>query len=273
MLEIHTSAVNPFFLQMQIDSIRAYVGGDGDYRFVVFNDAKPFGDFTNFGDTGFRRAISDICAKNNVTCIELPSAVHQHIACPSTRTAHALNIMLDYERRLGNPLLLIDSDMFPIAPFDVHKYAGYDLAVVPQERVAADGRVVNYFWNGYAYMNLPVLAPAEKLSWACNDIEGAWTDTGGAMHYFLRESCNTLYTVPVLGSGRWNTVPPHLPSAWRDYFVADPKNTADGNFWSELYDGTFFHFRAGGNWEKEERVLFDVRINNLRDTLYRTLPR
>jgi hypothetical protein len=47
-------------------------------------------------------------------------------------------------------------------------------------------------------------------------------------------------------------LPPRLKQNTRlvEFFQRDPRN-ANGQFFCEIYDGVFLHYRAGGNWRNE----------------------
>jgi len=52
-MKIITSAVNPFFIELQYLSFKKFM--KNEYEFIVFNDAKEYPDFTNGGDLTFKK--------------------------------------------------------------------------------------------------------------------------------------------------------------------------------------------------------------------------
>lgn len=262
MLHIQTAVVNnPKFIELQHTSLKYFVSGD--YDFTVFNDAKSWPDFSNFNDDSVRREIQRVCERLNIPCINLENSHHKFDACPAHRCADANTAMLEVQRSNPANYLVIDSDMFPIVPFKTNKYMKYDAAFVPQMR-KNDSKKVEYFWNGIYYFNMETLTPQAKLSWKCDDIEGVWTDVGGGMYYFLQESKNNFYKIPHLHSGHWDALdfPLTCDNKWLNYIKNDVRNTGT-KFYSELYDNTFFHFRAGGNWEKRGATEYSSRVDLL----------
>lgn len=262
MLHFQTASVNnPVFIELQHRTLKYFVSGD--YTFSVCNDAKSFPDYSNFGNIDTRRAISDICAKLNIPCVTNNNAHHARMPSAAERTADVLNVMLAAQVATRDKYMIIDSDMFPIAPFSTTKYDAYDAAVIPQIRSSA-GNTVKYFWNGICYLNMDKLEPRGLLNWGEGNVEGVWTDVGGAMCGFLRNSTNAIYEMSHNISCQWSSMdyPLDLDMAWLDYMQNDVRNVGS-NFYCELYDRTFLHFRAGGNWTKGAEDVYNSNVNNL----------
>lgn len=266
MLHIQTPVVNnPTFIELQHKTLKFFV--QGDYDFTVYNDAKDWPDYSNFGNGELRREIQRTCERLNIPCINLNHPHHHHETNASVRTADTNNDMLDDQRTARGNYLVLDSDMFPIYPFQTNIYGKYDAAFVPQQREHG-GKVLDYFWNGIYYFNIDVLEPQDVMNWAAGPHDGVWTDTGGGMYKFLRESKNNFYKIPHLVSCQWSIrdYPIHLDFKWLEYIQNDPRNTKDA-FFSEIYDDIFFHFRAGGNWEMRPEPEYKGRTQRLCDVV------
>ncbi len=139
MLQIHTAVVNnPEWIELQLLTLKQFM--KGDWQFVVFNDAKEFADFSNFGDTGMRRRITDTCARLNIPCVPLQNQHHQQIQCAATRCYHAMQQTLHFQRsQQVSRVLGLDSDMFLIGPCDAATlYSDSSVAIVPQVRSNTD---------------------------------------------------------------------------------------------------------------------------------------
>jgi hypothetical protein len=54
---------------------------------------------------------------------------------------------------------------------------------------------------------------------------------------------------------------------WLDYIRHDDRNI-DGKYFTELYDDTFFHFRAGSNWDKCSADIYEQRVKPLTKLVY-----
>ena len=72
----------------------------------------------------------------------------------------------------------------------------------------------------------------------------------------------------------------HLPSLQWNYagltnifsgnikeFIVEDERNIDNNYYTEFYDETFLHFRAGSNWKKEPAQVVKSRINKFSSSL------
>jgi hypothetical protein len=266
-MKVVTAVVNnPRFIELQYYTLARYM--KCDYEFIVFNDAKAWPDFTNGGDASVRAQIEEICRKYGIRCINIPNAAHQTVRCAMQRCADANNYILQYQLANPDKYLCIDSDMFLIDDFDPARYDGRT-AVVLQTRGST-----NYFWNGIYYFDIEKMPKKPLLNWTPRPE----TDVGGSMMQWLSlvsggkypstddlrwtaSDFNTdaLYWIRHLWSLSWNAS--ELPTGLqgrahlRTFLDADPRNSADGKYFAEIYDGAFLHYRAGGNWRGEGMAL------------------
>ena len=267
MIHIQTAVVNnPTFIEFQAHTLKYFV--KGDYTFTVYNDAKAFPDYSNFGDSSVRRRIEDTCSKLNIPCISIENNHHMVSHSAARRCADAMNVMLNNQRQTTDKYLILDSDMFPIMPFDTNKYTKYDAAILPQTKTT-NGKSLDYFWNGIAYFDMETLHPKYGMDWNDEWVEDVFTDVGGSMYYFLQETKNKFYRIPYLQSLTWSSLdwPLNVDTRWLQYARNDDRNQ-DGKYFTELYDNIFFHFRAGGNWEKYSSDMYDLRIKPLTKLVY-----
>src|SRR6056300_184478 len=82
-MKIITSVVNnPTFIEIQYHTFKKYLklskdnGECEEFEFIVFNDAKPFADYSNDGDITLRTKIADTCARLNIKCYMVPNEHH-----------------------------------------------------------------------------------------------------------------------------------------------------------------------------------------------------
>lgn len=269
MLHIQTAVVNnPTFIELQHHTLKHYV--DGSYTFTVYNDAKDFPDYSNFGDPTTRRAIEKKCEQLNIRCISVSNDRHRTVQSAATRCADAMNRMLEDQRATQDRYLVLDSDMFPVRPFSTTLYEDYDCAIVEQHRTGTTGAPVVYAWNGIYYFDMGRMTHKQNLCWDERTVEGIWTDVGGAMHDYLRTAKPRAYAIQHRASGTWDAhdFPRDLPVEWLFYLQSDSRNSGDGKFFSELYDDRFLHFRAGGNWEQRSSGAYISNVQRLADTVY-----
>ena len=259
-MKVVTAVVNnPIFIEIQYYTLKKYM--KCDYEFIVFNDAKDFCDFTNGGDITIKATIENICKQLNVQCININNQHHadKNNQEPSHRTADSMNFILEYQKQYPDYYLLLDSDMFLIDDYNIDDYKKYDCSIVLQHRKDIDKTTdIYYIWNGVYYFNIHQL-DTSLMNWGLTYT----TDTGGQMSTWLKSlvPLNTLvpllndkvHFIKYLKSGEWNLadMPSNLKANARLVsFLQDDIRNMNGKFFCELYDNKFFHYRAGGNWEK-----------------------
>jgi hypothetical protein len=281
-MKIITAVVNnPIFIEIQYYTLKKYF--QGEYEFIVFNDAKAFPDFTNGNDTTIKTQIEDICIKLNIKYINIPNNNHESDSWAMTRCADSMNYILQYQKNNPDKYLLLDSDMFLIDYFDINKYSNYDCAIVLQSRNQSE---LNYFWNGIYYFDITKMKNLELLDWSrCEDC-----DVGGMMQEWLKKQMvnspmpnadeiryannkyhtNDIYFIKHLWSCTWDIS--ELPKKFQynekliDFLKNDIRNV-DGKFFCEIYDDAFLHYRAGGNWRNEGLDLHKSLSQKLKDCL------
>ncbi len=268
-MKIITAVVNnPDFIEIQYHTLKKYF--QGEYEFIVFNDAKEFPDFTNGGDVNIKIMIEEMCNKYNIKCINIPNEHHKIHTNACIRCADSMNFILEYQKKNVDKYLLIDSDMFLVDYFNPNKYEKYDCAIVLQRR---DNSNTDYFWNGIYYFNMNLIKNIELMNWnTCLDC-----DVGGEMRRWLikqmdnnkipdvnkirwtNENFNTenTYFIKHLWSCTWdiNELPENFKNKKKivNFIKNDIRNT-NGKFFCEIYDNIFLHYRAGGNWRIEDNV-------------------
>ena len=127
-MKIITAVVNnPTFIEIQYFTLKKYF--KGEYEYIVFNDAKDFPDFTNGNDITIKKQIEDMCAKLNITCINIPNNHHKRQLDFGKRCADSMNYILQYQKNNPDKYLLLDSDMFLVDYFDINKYSNYDIYI------------------------------------------------------------------------------------------------------------------------------------------------
>lgn len=267
-MKIITAVVNnPTFIEIQYHTLKKYF--QGEYEFIVFNDAKGFPDFTNGNDITIKPQIQYICSKLNIKCINIPNNNHRTNFDAAVRCADSMNYILQYQKNYPDKYLLLDSDMFLIDYFDINKYSQYHCAIVLQSRKQ---NTIQYFWNGIYYFDTTKMQNLELLNWnCCKDC-----DVGGMMQEWLKKQMiNTdvskkIYFMKHLSSFSWdiNELPTNLKNNNKliNFFYNDLRNV-NGKFFCEIYDDVFLHYRAGGNWRKEGLDLHNKLSQFLKNSL------
>ena len=285
-MKIITDVVNNVdFIEIQYYTLKKYF--QGEYEFIVFNDAKDFPDYTNFGNVAIKSQIENKCRELNIKCINIPNEHHKTVVDASTRNSNSMNFMLNYQLQNPDKYLILDSDMFLIDYLDINKYSNYDCAVLLQTR-KNNNEDINYIWHGICYFDMYKLNNMNVLNWdLC-----ANCDTGGMTKDWLKLQLNnstppttdnlrwsektktfhidTTYFIRHLWSTSWNIT--ELPENLNENkelinFLQNDTRNNDGKFFCEIYDDVFLHYRAGCNWLHEGQATHNNLTSQLKKVL------
>lgn len=280
-MKILTSVVNNVdFIEIQYYTLKKYF--KNDYEYIVFNDSKPYPDFTNGQDREIHKRIENKCKELGIKCIPVPNEHQKNMDCPVVRCAEAMNFMYDYMLKNIDEYLIIDSDMFLIDFFDIKRYRDYDCAVVLQKRESL-GKF-SYIWNGLFYFNLFKMENRELINWgqlANSDVGGltnAWLnikcnkipDTVDIRRYPINKfNCCGIYFIKHLWSLTWDhtEIPNNLKDTKLEQFMkTDPRNK-NGKYYCEIYDEVFLHYRGGGDWGRLGLNFHNELTNRLKNVI------
>lgn len=244
-MKIITSVVNnPTFIEIQFHTLKKYF--KGEYEFIVFNDAKNYPDFTNGGDVTIKNQIQKICSDLDIQCINVDNNHHIRLGMSSRHADTFNNHVLKYQLNNPDEYLMIDSDMFLMDTFDIDKYSKFDAAIVLQKRQNEE-----YLWPGLCYLNMNKIKHFELINWSL--LPGF--DSGGMTKNWLKkQNYNDIYFIDHLSSCKWNEN--KIPKALKNNsklitFLQNDERNQNDNFFCEIYDDVFLHYRAGGNWRRE----------------------
>jgi hypothetical protein len=278
-MKVVTAVVNnPEFILIQWFTLKKYM--KCEYEYIVFNDAKAFPDFTNDGDSTVKDNIRMVCEQLDITCIDIPNNHHKTLLCAAGRCANSMNYILQYQKNNPDKYLLLDSDMFLIADFDMDRYKDYQATIVLQR-----SDIYGYYiWNGIYYFDMDKLDHQELLDWSVKQTG----DVGVSMNNWVYKVTDGLKGVPTPDDIRWTDNKYrtdkiyfmkhywscswgaedelNLSPALLDFMKNDPRNQ-NGKFFCEIYDDIFLHYRAGGNWMREGMSLHKQLTAKLKDAL------
>jgi hypothetical protein len=279
---------NPIFIEIQYKLLKKYLRG-GDFEFIVFNDAKEFPDYSNDGDITIRKQIQETCKNLGIKCINIENNYQYNNFRTNgahTRTAIGMNIMLNYQKENPDKYLILDSDMFLIDYMDINKYDGYKCAFVLQSRE----NNYRYMWNGIVYMDMNLIKhDINDFDWDLMP----FTDVGGKTHDWLERqmknddiyvptceelrykkdtnyNLKSLYYIKHLWSLTWNEseIPENLKKQKELIsFMKNDMRNKNNNFYCEIYDNIFLHYRSGGNWVGEGLNFHNNHSSNLKKIL------
>ena len=262
---------NETFIDLQLKSFQKYI--HVPYEYIVFNDGKDFPDSTN-NDVPNKTTIRDKCASLNIRCIDLENEHHRIQSSASLRHTDSLQVVTGFMKENKDEYLIIDGDMFLMDHLDIDKYRKYHCACVLQQRN------ITYIWPNFLYIDMCKIDNLDDLHLGC----GYGGDTGAASHTWLMKqqaqfpdtktirhsneqfTSEKFYFIKHLWSLKWNKneLPSNLTSRSNllEYLEADERNE-NGNYFCEIYDKCFFHYRAGTWFMMNRPELHNEQIEKL----------
>jgi hypothetical protein len=266
-IQIHVPVVNnPEFIKLQYNACKRF--SKDPFVFVVFNDAKDFPDRSNWNKPEIKQQIEKTCSELGVACINVPNSEDIRMTSPSQRHSRTANFMWkSYQQNSEVPILTLDSDMFPIAPFSIiSDLQSYDFAYVQQVRGG-----MPFAWPNLWWMNPTKIQKKDLIDWSSDVINGDTTDTGGkSWRWFWAKSDDIkTHVIKYQPSLQWNqdNCNSNVVESVLDFCKTDIKNV-NGMFFCEVYEDRFLHLRAGSNWEGIDQQIHIQRTNALATLLH-----
>jgi hypothetical protein len=257
------------FLNLQAQQLQKHI--KFPYTFIAGIDLGGSIQTGLHSDQTIRSSFENISQTTNTLIVEIPEIVHSQRRLlfpinnlytfgkqsePANRCAESLQYLLStIPWWLFNSLLFIDGDMFPITDVPIPLVSEENIFRGVKQVRRSFNKSIEYFWGGYFWIHK--LCPFHHLlSFQNGVVKGTNTDVGGHMSLFLTAVQQFGYPISFashLPSGRWNES--HLPNfsfseELKNFIRFDNRNEGHGGFYSEIYDDSFFHYRAGGNWTR-----------------------
>lgn len=148
-------------------------------------------------------------------------------------------------------ILLVDMDMFLIAPLDLPTYYDSDIVGKPGEGTDNNGNVINYFTNQLFLFDVGKIKKKEMIDFMPNTINEINVDCGGNLYFLFKEQPELKIRAfeNCLLSDIHNE---YFNNELLDFLKRDVDMVNEThkqvNYFMEFYDYAFLHFRAGTNW-------------------------
>ena len=268
---VTTVSAWPEALEYQAKLIRKFCRDDYEFIAIIDADSKPH--YSNMWNKATRKQALEIAKKYCHNVIEMPVGLHEDRVQlfpntlekkgnkPSLRTADSCQFAWNHLKEIkAHRVVLIDSDMFPIAHFSFQDLTkDKNVAAVKQTRKSVTQHI-DYLWNGIIAADFASLPSLCDLSFDAGYHEGLPTDTGGGTHSWVAANYEKVNWLNFNSSLNWThkELPDLKSNALREFIINDDRNQK-GKIYSEIYESTFFHFRGGGNWNMEPRSLVYAR--------------
>jgi len=289
-MKVITSAVNPFFIELQYSSLKKFL--KQDFEYIVFNDAKEYPDFTNDGNLNFKNEINNICLKLNIKCIELDNKIiPPYNNYPSYKHYIVLTQMYNYQMANPDKYLLLDNDIILIDYLDINKYNGYKAAIVLVQK-KNNNNTISYMWPCLCYLDFTFPDnDFHLLNW---QIINQYTNVGGGSMIWLNKqilsneripteeevfndynkkyNTSLIYFMPGYMCGNWNKE--NYPSILNEkypkllsFLINDIRNSKNNNnnFTPDYIDNCYFHFRCSSNWNNDGTNFYHNLVSSMKE--------
>ena len=283
---VFTTAFNrPDFIKMQHDLLEKFL--EDDFEYVVFSDAN---------NESMASEIRRVCEELGIKHHRVPQVIHDipylprydHLPLhnPNVRHCNAVQYAWDhYIVHHKGPVLLLDSDLFPIRPISAKELLnGSNIGgLCLGTSDASTGLVYSYISILFAMFDMETLPFPESICFGCGILPNtqASVDSGGHTHYYLskwRDSLN-IKAVSYLPGYEFYCPYSYIPDNGQSKTIPDEEIIADlqrrGFNKNEinlalkkpytielLADNHFLHYRCGSNYEKygEDHILNKTKI-------------
>lgn len=174
----------PDFIELQYKTFKKFL--KDSYEYVVFNDAT---------DSQTRQNINDMCARYNISCIEIPQEIHTQPYCPrlpsdnlqqnNYRHSNCVQYSLD---KIGYDhegiVFIIDSDCLLVRPFSIEAYMS-DKHI--SGRINRPRNKIQYFSPLFCIISMDKIPDKRTLNFNAGTINGILGDTGAWSYYYMQE--------------------------------------------------------------------------------------
>jgi len=287
---ITTVASWPKALELQKLSLNKYMSEPFELIGVI-DTPKDSGPY-NLWDPDLRNKAIEIAEETCERIIVVPEEIHQDRSklFKSTKELSGSNANLRASDSLQyafnseilnskSKILILDNDMFPIIDFSWEEKMRkkFCRSVIHTSQSRFKKRSISYLWSGVMFIDASQMPYKEIWSFDCGKINGIKVDVSGNTYYWFEKiKKNRLESwfdpISHLPSLQWNysNLSGIFSDEIRKYIIEDKRNVND-NYYTEFYDGTFLHFRAGSNWNKEPAQVVEDRIKEFTDCFMRHL--
>jgi hypothetical protein len=261
-LFISTWINNPELIPIQRNLINKFC--KENVKFLAVLDGKTTPCFTNFGDTTMRQRQINICKENSIDYVEVPPDFHSEPGRkqlfefgeydtsyrntnvdPSSRTAvsnqFGWRIFHTNLKKWFTHLVMIQSDVFPFAPFSVREMLdGNSLLYKDQYR-----EPIHYAWDGFLMFDF---SQEPEISWDEWNFDSGiqhktvFTDTGGGTWTILpkiqkKKNIQSRDSLQWTKNDSWFET---LPTPIQNFILNDSRNEGNKLF-SEIKHFKFIH--------------------------------
>lgn len=293
-LVITSHFARPDFIRMQRYFFSRFLAEN--HTLIVVNDALEEPSYRNNYRADVRDSIAAEAASLGLVHVAVPPELHDknsRYLSPGLKyqdpynAAHRCAVAVQYAyerivRKWKGLVLLLDSDMWPVAPLSVKEIInGTHMVGVKQYRSnRTSGLQITYMWNGLAFFNISSLAPSvqDEFSFKLGKVHGIPTDVGGWNHHFFEKyegkgvnvrwikyyKLHPCQLDPTLACPPGKKPLGGLIEATRrdnDVLMTTQYCREEDHCAEYCEAAPIFHYRSGGGWRKDQISLHERRVN------------
>jgi hypothetical protein len=258
---IITVTGSPKMLEAQLSSIQRFF--PLSVKVLVVDDSRHRRHKSNYHKLFISKRLRAAAEAHGAQYVRMPQYLHfmrkslyvnpnpspKPFSYPSLRHADSLQFGISHLGPNVHQLMLLDSDMIPIAEFvPEHYFAEAAVWFQRQSLPGPNGDIV-YPTPGLFFADLLKADVTNFMNWDCAVIDGVNTDTGGEMRPWLEANAHQSKPITSLtrGKWKWERDAPDIPSHFEQFLKFDARHN-NGMQFCELILGKFLHFAAGSNY-------------------------
>lgn len=258
----------PRYIPYQYECLKKFI--TIPFEYIIFDNSKDDRDTYE---------IQRNCEYLDIKYYRVPQNIHV-----SDEVSNRAGLSLDYALRfLYNQMafrgivMVCDSDLFLIKSYNpIERIADYDFVGRSikniYEQVHKPDHPINlnklyYYSNQFMLINYDSFSYINDITFVPVVYKGIQLDCGGQLYSFFNENKQIKHlAINDIPSSHFNkenvNINNSLSEGLKDYLTAEI-NIINGNSFSEIFDDSFIHFRAGSNWCGHSDTLAFNRENNL----------
>jgi hypothetical protein len=268
-----TVSSSPKLLEAQLLSIFKFF--PASTKVLVVDDSRRRPHASNNNTRGSAKRFRQVAKANGAQYVRMPQVQHfmrhrlysspnpspRFTSFPSYRHADALQFGLAILGPNIQQLMILDSDIVPIAEFVPETY--FAEAAVWHFPLVWPGK------NGEVVYPSPVLFFADftnanstkAMNWDYGVVDGFQSDTGGSMIPWLEANAHQSKVITGLtrGTWKWDRETSSIPLCFEKFLDFDAQYN-NGLQFCEVFLDAFLHFAAGSNYNSEKQNSFEKRM-------------
>jgi hypothetical protein len=254
----------PDFLEYQYHCLKKFM--KVPFRCMIFDNSEQDCITTKF---------VEICKELHIEYYRVPDHIRMY-AGDSLRAGRSLDYALQYiyDTNYKGIVMVNDSDLFlvkeynPLDAIKDYEMVGRSIKNIYRRNESIEHPIntynIDYFSNQFLIINYAKVKDICKISFVPSSINGISVDCGGKLYEYFKEIEGNYDSIADYCSGYsmneiYNIT--DLDDTIKSYLIRDVE--INGKSFSEVFDNSFIHFRAGSNWINHSNDVYLQRRNNL----------